>query len=96
MILGSYNGVISNVLTPDGDGVNDAWYVENVLFYLDSDVKIYNEYGMEIYSAAPYKNDWKGTYNGNKLPDGTYYYVLKFKNSNLTLKGSINLISSSK
>ena len=29
-----------------------------------------------IYSSSPYNNDWGGTYNGNQLPDGTYFYLL--------------------
>ncbi|MBC7861330.1 MAG: gliding motility-associated C-terminal domain-containing protein, partial [Bacteroidia bacterium] len=89
----AFTGVVANSLTPNGDGINDAWYVENALSYIDTDVKIFNEYGMEIFSAAPYKNDWKGTYNGSKLPDGTYFYVLKFTKTDQTLKGTINLIS---
>jgi len=82
MAIDPFSGFISNALTPNEDGINDALYVENIEVYTENDIKIFNEYGQEIYSAAPYKNDWKGTYNGSRLPDGTYYYVLTVTTTN--------------
>jgi gliding motility-associated-like protein len=88
-----FTGFISNAITPNGDGINDAFYVENIEAFKSSEVVIFNEYGQEVYRAAPYHNDWKGTYNNARLPDGTYYYVLRFSDTNLTFKGSLTLIS---
>jgi gliding motility-associated-like protein len=76
MTSGPFTGFISNTLTPNNDSINDAFWVENIEGYLTNSLEIFNEYGQSIYSASPYKNDWKGTYNGNRVPDGTYYYVL--------------------
>ena len=84
---------ISNALTPNGDGINDEFIVEGILNYEKNSLKIFNEYGHLIFSESPYKNDWKGTYNNGRLPDGTYYYVLELMDTKKILKGSITLMS---
>ena len=67
-----------NIFTPNGDGINDNF----VIPCLDSDrfpankVMIFNEWGDEVYFASPYKNDWSGTFGGNELPAGTYFYIM--------------------
>ena len=67
-----------NIFTPNGDGINDNF----VIPCLDSDrfpdnkVMIFNEWGAEVYFASPYKNDWSGTFGGNELPAGTYFYIM--------------------
>ena len=93
VIFKTFNGKPSNVLTPNGDGVNDSWYVEGIENYPDNKVYIYNIYGLEVYKAEGYLNDWKGTYNGSSLPNGTYYYVIRFDTEDITLRGSVDILS---
>ena len=93
MAIKSFSGFIANALTPNNDGINDELYVENIELFPDNSIKIINEYGQEVYSASPYKNNWKGTYDGNRLPDGTYYYVLTLKSSKKEYKGFITLLN---
>lgn len=67
-------------LSPNGDEDN-----ETLIFPCnDADnanstggITIFNQYGAIVYQAYPYHNDWQGTYNGEPLPDGTYYYIYK-------------------
>lgn len=87
-----YDGKITNLFTPNGDGVNDTWYLEDIGKFPDNEVIVYNIYGQEVFRKKGYTNDWKGTYNGGDLPDGTYYYVLKFDNSDAVFKGSIDIL----
>ncbi|MBL7888584.1 MAG: gliding motility-associated C-terminal domain-containing protein [Bacteroidia bacterium] len=87
-----YNGMISNLFTPNGDGINDTWYLQDIANYPDNEVTVYNIYGNVVFQKQGYTNDWKGTYNGSELPDGTYYYVLKFDSSDKVLKGSIDIL----
>ena len=72
-----YLFIISNILTPNGDGDNDIWYIDNIENYPDCKVSIYNRFGTEILPPSIYMNDWGGTYKGSNLPDGTYYYILQ-------------------
>jgi gliding motility-associated-like protein len=87
-----FNGTVSNYFTPNGDGVNDTWYIQNIKNFPGNDVSVYNIYGNVVYSQSNYQNDWKGTYKGSDLPDGTYYYILKFSNSGTVNKGSVDII----
>lgn len=63
---------IPNVFTPNGDGVNDKFVVENLDNYPYSKLEIFNRWGKKVYSNDDYKNDW----TGDNLADGVYYYVL--------------------
>ena len=72
--------VIPTLFTPNNDGVNDIFVVPclGTDGRLDNEVSIFNQWGDEVFHAQPYNNDWDGTYNGEQLPAGTYYYVVKF------------------
>ena len=70
---------IPNTISPNGDGANDFFVVPSIHHYPDNELLIFNRWGNEIYRKQGYLNDWGGTNgrSGAKLPDGTYYYVLK-------------------
>jgi gliding motility-associated-like protein len=69
---------IPNGITPNGDGANDVFYIENLAYYPGNDIIIFNRWGDIVYKAKPYLNDWNGTsQQGKPLPDGTYYYILR-------------------
>ena len=68
------------LITPNGDGINDVFLIEcllNVADFPDNRLTVYNEWGGVVYQAAPYPNDWRGTYRGDRLPPGTYFYVFE-------------------
>ncbi len=64
------------LFTPNGDGYNDKWVVNDKEIVSPFRLRIYNRAGSLVYSSENYNNDWKGEYNGNPLPQGTYYYVI--------------------
>jgi gliding motility-associated-like protein len=90
-VLVDYSFIITNLLTPNGDGKNDVWYVENIENYPLCEVSIYSIYEKELFSISPYMNDWNGTFDGKELPDGTYYYVIKCPDVK-EVKGYISII----
>jgi gliding motility-associated-like protein len=83
-----------NLITPNGDGMNDTWVVENIWAYPEAQVVIFNRYGMEVFNGTNYDlNRWDGTFDGKELPDGAYYYVITHPDHPDTVyKGAINLI----
>jgi len=83
---------ITNLFTPNGDGYNDYWYIQNIENIIGNEVFVYNIYGALVYSQKNYTNDWTGTYNGDPLPDGTYYYIVKVNESEKPLKGSLDIL----
>lgn len=87
-----FDGAIASVFTPNGDGVNDTWYIEGIANYPENEVQVFNIYGNEVFTKKNYTGDWQGTYNGSPLPDGTYFYVLKVSESQKVIKGTIDIL----
>ncbi len=79
------NCFIPSIFTPNGDGVNDGIEINCIQYYPENELIIFNRLGDKVYSAAPYQNDWKGTYKGSPLPDGSYYYMLKLNDEARTI-----------
>ena len=63
---------IPNVITPNRDGINDAFYIGNVVNFPDARLTVYNRWGQKVYDAKPYLNDWVPL----ELSDGVYYYLI--------------------
>ncbi len=62
------NLMIPNVFTPNGDGVNEVFFIRNLP--IENSVFISNRWGKEVFSSRNYQNDW----NGGSIEDGVYYY----------------------
>lgn len=88
------NLLITNLITPNEDGFNDTWYIENIDLFPNNKVEIFNRQGQVVFKMDGYDNTWGGTFNGEILPDGTYYYVLQFTDTGQALKGSVNILRS--
>jgi gliding motility-associated-like protein len=72
-----------NVITPNGDGINDLFEIDNLPE--NTEVIILNRWGNTVFSSTNYQNNWDGkSQNGQELTDGVYTY--KFK----TQSGQIN------
>lgn len=61
--------IIPNVISPNGDGKNDVFFIEGILASR-STVRIYNRWGQVVYEKQNYQNNW----TASDLADGTYYY----------------------
>lgn len=82
----------TNYISPNGDGKNDFWKVENVDIYKEFSLKIFDQFGQVIYDAPNnYNNEFDGKYKGNALPTGNYYYI--FKNQRISYQGNITLVN---
>lgn len=68
--------VIPNVFSPNGDGVNDLFTIQNLLLYDFRQVTIYNRWGKVVYLSNQYNNDW----DGKNVPDGVYFVVANILN----------------
>ncbi|MDB5125149.1 MAG: hypothetical protein JWP94_3278 [Mucilaginibacter sp.] len=84
--------VIPNTFTPNGDGINDTWVIKELDTYPNITVRIFDRYGQQLYYSNGYPQAWDGTYNGKKLPWGTYYYLIDLKNYNKKLSGWVAII----
>ena len=84
--------IFYSAFTPNADGNNDYFYIGNIQKYPDNVLKIYNRYGQVIFTSAGYNNDWNGEYQGNKVPTGTYFYILYTNTEKGNYNGSVTIL----
>ena len=88
-----YDGlIIYNTFTPNNDGENDTWVIPNIAKYPDNKLEIYNRYGQLVFKRNSYNNEWDGTYLGQALPTGTYFYYLDSRSEKGTYKGTVTIM----
>lgn len=86
----TYNG-----FTPNGDGVNDTWLIDNIENFPDNSVTIFNRWGNQVWHTKKYDNTtnvWTGKTNaGADLVSGTYFFVIELDNGKGIKKGWVEL-----
>jgi len=83
--------VIPTAISPNNDAANDVWFIDGLEEYPEAKVEIYNRWGGLIFSTTEYNNDWDGTYNGQNVPAGVYYYIVQLSEDE-TYTGSLTII----
>ena len=73
---------IPNGFTPNGDGKNDTWMLDNLYKFPNAEVEVYNRWGEQLFYSRGNYQAWGGTYNGSPVPVGTYYYIIKLNDKN--------------
>ena len=67
----------AQAITPNGDGINDRWIIQNSAAYPNAKIWVFNRWGEEVfYSAGNYQNNWNGTHkqHSTTLPEAAYFY----------------------
>jgi len=94
--------LIPDLITPDGDMLNDTWVIPYIYYFPNVEVDIYNRWGNLIYHTAHYQNEWYGQINRNtqtvmnsqkNVPTGTYFFVMTLNDPQKTppIKGYIDV-----
>ena len=81
-----------DAFSPNGDGFNDYWFVEDIDQFSGNKVQIYNRWGELIFEDSCSPNCWDGKIDGKDAPIGAYYYIIDHNDGTELLKGSITLI----
>jgi gliding motility-associated-like protein len=96
---------INNLLTLNGNNLNDYIVIKNIETFPKNEFQIFNRYGKLVWRGYNYNNlqntftgkaNVQGVYNSNDyLPTGTYFYVLTYfdmyRNENKEVKGFLQI-----
>ncbi|MGE0588313.1 MAG: BspA family leucine-rich repeat surface protein, partial [Cyclobacteriaceae bacterium] len=94
------NGEITifNGVSPNGDGMNDFFNIENIQFVEPTNnVSIYNRWGDKVFEQENYNSDdpakrFEGKRNnGTELSSGIYFYKVEFPSGRDELSGYLTL-----
>ncbi|PXY46318.1 gliding motility-associated C-terminal domain-containing protein [Flavobacterium hydrophilum] len=104
-VLACENVLVHNAFSPNGDGINDFFKIDNIdltTCYPTNTVEIYNRWGILVFETTNYNNTtnaFDGTSRGRTtikqsegLPTGTYFYIITYK----SLDGNNNSQSNKK
>jgi gliding motility-associated-like protein len=89
---------VSNVFTPNGDGVNDRWHVTSDCKIQTFGLSIYNRWGQLVHYSPSAAFGWDGSVAGIPASEGVYYYELHFKDDVIVavdaedFRGSLTLL----
>ena len=88
--------IVNNYLSPGNDNLNEYFNIQGIEKYPNNSVEIYNRWGVLVYNVDGYDNDskaFRGISEGRatvnqsaELPDGTYFYILKYTKLNGSTK----------
>ncbi len=87
--------IIPNVFTPNGDGINDIFFVKSIgLNFVNAE--LYDRWGLKMYEWSTLTGGWDGKApNGENVADGTYYYIIRAKGTDgkdYKLNGAFTLL----
>lgn len=71
---------IPNAFTPNGDGVNDVYYIPDANLS-NFEFTVFDRWGNQIYQSFNPRFRWDGSSKGRGIPGGTYVFLLVANNS---------------
>ncbi len=81
--------VIPNIVTPNGDGKNDLFVIQNLQQYENPNLQLFNRWGNIILNSSNYDNK----FDFKDYADGVYFYILTIPNAEPSeYKGSVTVI----
>ncbi|MEP7318910.1 MAG: gliding motility-associated C-terminal domain-containing protein [Panacibacter sp.] len=89
------DALIPTAFTPNGDGLNDMFKAKILCSFTYFNCRIFNRWGQVIFESRDIYKGWDGTYSSNKMPPGTYVYLIQYKTtSNIirSVKGLVTII----
>ncbi len=67
--------IIQSSISPNGDGVNDIFMIQNIDQFPSNELYIFDKSGNLVYHTEYYFNTWDAKQDGKPLPEEMYYYV---------------------
>ena len=67
--------------TPNGDGYNDTWNIKCLKNNSLAEIFIFDRFGKLLLEFRPSQDNWDGTFNGQLLAGGDYWFLVSYLNS---------------
>ncbi|WP_439482181.1 gliding motility-associated C-terminal domain-containing protein [Cyclobacterium plantarum] len=83
---------VNNTFSPNGDGINDSWWVPELRYFSGVRIQVFERSGKRIFYTENPDKKWDGTSNGKVLPVGTYFWTIEIGEFNTIRKGILNLL----
>ena len=94
---------VNKVFSPNEDGINDFWEINNIHLYPNALVEVYSRSGRLVFRRRNYINAEKDSPSsisafggkddkGNRLPSSTYYYIIDLENGDKVLTGTVTIV----
>ena len=72
-----YHLVIQKFFTPNGDSFNDVFEPDGLEVFNSVTISIFDRYGKLIKFGNTNTNSWDGTFQGERLPEDDYWYLIE-------------------
>jgi len=83
---------IPNAFTPNFDGINDYWIIENIWRFPEAKIQIFNRWGQELWTASGSDTPWDGKYQDRLVPTGPYLYIVNLFNGIDPFVGTVTVV----
>ncbi len=96
VIFEEFEIIISEGFSPNGDNINDQWYIRHIEKYPNNKVQIYNRWGSLVRTIEGYNNEsvvWRGESDAgaNTVTDGSYFFILSLGDGSKAIQGYVVL-----
>jgi gliding motility-associated-like protein len=83
---------VFNTFTPDGDGFNDTWGVQDLRYFQGVRVQVFDRNGERLFYTEDPDKRWDSTYQGKLMPVGTYFWVVEVIETGQVRRGTLTLL----
>ncbi|MFM6984344.1 MAG: PKD domain-containing protein, partial [Chitinophagaceae bacterium] len=70
---------LPNTFTPDGDKINDEFKLSGFIQIRNFSMRVYNRWGEQVFESNHPDKGWDGTFMGEKVPNGSFIYIVEFE-----------------
>lgn len=84
--------ILTNTFSPNGDGKNDTWIIEELKRYSNTEVEVFDRDGKRIFNSTDANIGWDGKNLNGEVIAGSYFYVIKVPNLSLVKRGVVTVI----
>ena len=93
IVGGDTSVAVANVITPNGDNVNDRWQLIGSTTWDEFHIILYNRWGLKVFETTSPTFSWGADYDGKILSPGVYFYQVEARNncSDIKQEGALHI-----